>query len=201
MKKIIIASNNQNKIREIKQILKEFDFNIVSLKEENIDIDVEEDGKTFIENAYKKAYEIYKMRKDCMVIADDSGLTVDELEGAPGIYSARFAGIHGDDKKNNEKLLSLLEGVPFEKRNAQFVCSIVLIIDEANSIKVEGEISGFITDKEIGTKGFGYDPLFYVPEFKKTFAELTEDEKNSISHRAIALEKLCSEMKKLNWGE
>ncbi|ADZ21711.1 putative deoxyribonucleotide triphosphate pyrophosphatase [Clostridium acetobutylicum EA 2018] len=201
MKKIIIASNNQNKIREIKQILKEFDFNIVSLKEENIDIDVEEDGKTFIENAYKKAYEIYKMRKDCMVIADDSGLTVDELEGAPGIYSARFTGIHGDDKKNNEKLLSLLEGVPFEKRNAQFVCSIVLIIDEANSIKVEGEISGFITDKEIGTKGFGYDPLFYVPEFKKTFAELTEDEKNSISHRAIALEKLCSEMKKLNWGE
>ncbi|KHD36988.1 nucleoside-triphosphate diphosphatase [Clostridium acetobutylicum] len=201
MKKIIIASNNQNKIREIKQILKEFDFNIVSLKEENIDIDVEEDGKTFIENAYKKAYEIYKMRKDCMVIADDSGLTVDELEGAPGIYSARFAGIHGDDKKNNEKLLSLLEGVPFEKRNAQFVCSIVLIIDEANSIKVEGEISGFITDKEIGTKGFGYDPLFYVPELKKTFAELTEDEKNSISHRAIALKKLCSEMKKLNWGE
>ncbi|MCR3761586.1 XTP/dITP diphosphatase [Clostridium felsineum] len=201
MKKIIIASNNQNKVEEIRNILKDFKFNIVSLKDENIDIEVEEDGKTFMENAFKKAYEIYKVREDCMVMADDSGLSVDILDGKPGIYSARFAGIHGDDKKNNEKLLSCLKGIPFEKRSAKFLCSIVLIVNNQKTIKVEGSIEGFITDKEIGHNGFGYDPLFYIPELKKTAAELTKDEKNSISHRAIALKNLCQEIRRLNWGE
>lgn len=201
MKKIIIASNNQNKVEEIRNILKDFKFNIVSLKDENINIEVEEDGKTFMENAFKKAYEIYKGREDCMVMADDSGLSVDILDGKPGIYSARFAGIHGDDKKNNEKLLSCLKGIPFEKRSAKFLCSIVLIVNNQKTIKVEGSIEGFITDKEIGHNGFGYDPLFYIPELKKTAAELTKDEKNSISHRAIALKNLCQEIRRLNWGE
>ncbi|URZ04084.1 XTP/dITP diphosphatase [Clostridium felsineum] len=201
MKKIIIASNNQNKVEEIRNILKDFKFNIVSLKDENINIEVEEDGKTFMENAFKKAYEIYKVREDCMVMADDSGLSVDILDGKPGIYSARFAGIHGDDKKNNEKLLSCLKGIPFEKRSAKFLCSIVLIVNNQKTIKVEGSIEGFITDKEIGHNGFGYDPLFYIPELKKTAAELTKDEKNSISHRAIALKNLCQEIRRLNWGE
>lgn len=201
MKKVIIASNNQNKIKEIKEILGKFSLEIVSLKEEKINIEVEENGNTFMENAYKKAYEIYKIKNDCMVMADDSGLMVDILDGKPGIYSARFAGVHGDSKKNNEKLLSLLNGVPFEKRTAKFVCDIVFIVNEKKIIKVYGEVNGYITDKEKGNSGFGYDPIFYIPKLHKTFAELTSDEKNSISHRAIALKNLCAEIKKLNWRD
>ncbi|PJI10382.1 MULTISPECIES: XTP/dITP diphosphatase [Clostridium] len=201
MKKVIIASNNQNKIKEIKEILSDFPLEVVSLKEEKIDIEVEENGSTFMENAYKKAYEIYKLKKDCMVMADDSGLMVDVLDGKPGIYSARFAGVHGDSEKNNEKLLSLLKGIPFEKRTAKFVCAIVFIVNGENIIKVSGEVTGYITDKEKGDSGFGYDPLFYIPKFNKTFAELVSDEKNSISHRAVALKNLCAEIKKLNWRD
>jgi XTP/dITP diphosphohydrolase len=197
MKKLIIASNNAHKIKEIKAILAEFPFDVVSLKEAGIDIDVEEDGATFMENAYKKSYEIFKIAKHSMVLSDDSGLMVDALDGAPGVYSARFAGEHGNDNKNNEKLLELMKEKPFEERGAKFVSAIVLIIDEDRVIKVQGEINGYIKESLTGNGGFGYDPLFFVPECNKTFGELSEEEKNEISHRARALEKLKEELKKI----
>jgi XTP/dITP diphosphohydrolase len=196
MKKLIIASNNNHKVKEIKAILAEFPIEVLSLKEANIDIDVKEDGTTFMENAYKKAYEIFKVVDDSMVLSDDSGLMVDCLGGAPGVYSARFSGEHGNDNKNNEKLLSLLQGKTFEERKAKFVSAIVLIISEEKIIRVQGEIEGYIKEKLTGNSGFGYDPLFLVPKYNKTFGELSEDEKNKISHRAIALQKLKEEIKK-----
>lgn len=201
MRKLIIASNNSHKITEIKAILSEFPFDIVSLREAGIDIDVEEDGKTFMENASKKAEEIFKLSNSAMVLADDSGLMVDALNGAPGIYSARFAGEHGNDKKNNERLLSLLKEVPFEERKAKFVCAIVLIIDEKHTIKVEGYAEGYIIEQLTGDGGFGYDPLFYYPELKLTFGEMNEEVKNSLSHRAAALEKLKKELEGASFNE
>jgi XTP/dITP diphosphohydrolase len=196
MKRLIIASNNSHKIKEIKAILAEFPFKVVSLKEAGIDVDVEEDGSTFMENAYKKSYEIFKIAENSMVLSDDSGLMVDALDGAPGVYSARFAGEHGNDSKNNEKLLKLLQGKSFEERGAKFVSAIVLIIDKDKVIKVEGEIKGYIKESLAGIGGFGYDPLFLVPECNKTFGELSEEEKNEISHRARALQKLKEELKR-----
>ena len=139
MKKLIVASNNQHKIEEIKEMLKEFNLDVISLKEAGIDIDVEENGTTFAENAHIKAYEIFKIVKDAMVLADDSGLMVEALNGEPGVYSARYAGEHGNDKKNNEKLLSKLKEFKFEDRKAKFVCAMELIIDEARTITVQGD--------------------------------------------------------------
>lgn len=198
MKKIVIASNNEHKIIEIKQILQEFPFEIISMKEAGIDIDVEETGTTFMENAYIKAKAIYDLLRDdnYLVLSDDSGLEVDTLNGAPGVYSARFAGEHGNSKKNNEKLLVLLQGKSKDERIARFVCAIVLIGLGKDAIKVIGDVEGYITEKEYGSDGFGYDPLFYVPQFNKTFAEISADEKNSISHRGRALKNLVVEIKK-----
>ncbi|MGO5065199.1 XTP/dITP diphosphatase [Clostridium sporogenes] len=195
-KEVIVASNNKDKIREIKEILREFNINALSMKEAGIDIDIEEDGNTFMENAYKKASTIHEILPNYMVIADDSGLMVDVLNGAPGIYSARFAGEHGNYKKNNKKLLRELEGKKAEERSAKFVCSIVFIINKDNVIKVQGEINGVIGEKEIGEDGFGYDPLFYIPEYNKTFAQMDSKTKNSISHRGEALKNLKFELGK-----
>ena len=197
MKKLLVASNNEHKIKEIKKILGKYPIEIMSLKDAGINIDVEEDGKTFIENAEKKAGEIFKLYRDYMVLADDSGLMVESLGGAPGVYSARFAGEHGNSQKNNLKLLSLLKGKKMEERKAKFVCAMVLIADKNNIIRVQGEIQGYITENEKGQDGFGYDPLFYVPEFKKTFAEMSFDDKNLISHRAVALSKLEKQLKSI----
>lgn len=190
MNKIIVASNNKDKIKEIKEILKTFPLEIISLQEADICVDVEENGTTFLENAYKKAKEIFNITKDSMVLADDSGLMVEALDGAPGVYSARFAGEHGNSKMNNDKLLKMLEGKKTEERKAKFVCALVLILDDKKVIKVQGEVEGYITEKEKGSDGFGYDPLFYVDEYDKTFAQMTSEEKNLISHRAKALQML-----------
>ncbi|KGM95950.1 nucleoside-triphosphate diphosphatase [Clostridium novyi A str. 4552] len=190
MKKLIVASNNQHKIEEIKEMLKEFNLDVISLKEAGINIDVEENGVTFAENAHIKAAEIFKIVKDSMVLADDSGLMVEALNGEPGVYSARYAGEHGNDKKNNEKLLSKLKGIKFEDRKAKFICAMELIVDDNTFIKVQGEVKGYILEEERGENGFGYDPLFYVPKFDKTTAEMTSKEKNSISHRGKALKNL-----------
>lgn len=190
MKKLIVASNNQHKIKEIKDMLSQFPFQVLSLKEAGIDIDIEENGTTFMENAYVKASEIFKIRPYDMILADDSGLMVDALDGAPGVYSARFAGEHGDSKKNNLKLLDMLKEVMSDERTAKFVCAMVMIIDEKTCIKVQGEIKGKITETYKGEGGFGYDPLFYIPEYKMTFAEMSSEQKNSISHRGNALKKL-----------
>jgi len=198
MNKVIVASNNEHKIVEIKEILSKHSLEVFSLKEAGIDIDVEENGTTFIENAYIKASEIYKLAPGNMVLADDSGLMVDALGGAPGVYSARFAGEHGNYKKNNEKLLELLKGKPVTERAAKFVCAMVLIVDENRTIKVEGEVEGIIIEEERGQNGFGYDPLFFVPDYNMTFAEMDGDTKNLISHRGRALEKLEVELSKLS---
>lgn len=199
MKTVVVASNNKHKIEEIKTILKEFEIEVLSLKEVGITIEVEENGSTFVENAHIKAKEIYNLLKDknYWVLSDDSGLAVDALNGAPGVYSARFCGEHGNDKKNNEKLLNLLENVPEENRSAKFICAMVLIMDEDKVVKVQGEVEGYIIREELGENGFGYDPLFFTKVYNKTFAQLSEEEKNSISHRGNALKRLKEELTKV----
>ena len=197
VKKIIVASNNKHKIQEIKDILKEYD--VVSLKEEGIDIDPEENGTTFIENSYIKAKAILDFienKENILVLADDSGLAVDYLNGAPGVYSARYAGEHGNDKKNNDKLLKELSSVPMEDRGAAFKCALVLLGRDVD-IRVEGEVRGYILEEEKGESGFGYDPLFFYPPFKKTFGQATDEEKNSVSHRGNALKKLREKLNKI----
>lgn len=198
MKKLIIASNNKHKVEEIKYILRKLPYDVLSLKEADIKIEVEEDGETFSQNAFKKAREVFGEINDVYVLADDSGLMVDFLEGAPGVYSARFSGENCDYKKNNEKLLKLMKDVEYSNRKAKFVCVMVLMLSKTRYIKVQGETEGYILDEIRGNKGFGYDPLFYVEEKANTFAEMTEDEKNFISHRGRALEKLKGEMEKLS---
>ena len=200
MKKLIIASNNAHKISEIKKILEDIDVDVKSLKEENINIDIIEDGKTFKQNSYKKAlgirnYLAERGDKDFLVLADDSGLEVEFLGGEPGIFSARYAGEHGNDKKNNEKLLQNLKEVPMEKRSAKFVCEIALIDSENNYYSIHGDVEGIIQEKLEREESFGYDPLFYYPPLKKCFSELSIEQKNKISHRGKALIELKSILK------
>ncbi len=197
MRRLIVASNNAHKIKEIKEILKGIPLEVLSLREAGVDADVEETGSTFLENAFLKAKGIWSMVDDAMVLADDSGLSVEVLGGAPGIYSARFAGEHGNDRKNNEKLLGLLAGKEGQERRASFVCAMVLVTEDGREIDVEGRIDGIVAEAERGSNGFGYDPVFYLEEYGKTFAEMDSDTKNRISHRANALSKLKLELQKL----
>ncbi|WP_017209852.1 XTP/dITP diphosphatase [Clostridium beijerinckii] len=202
MKKLILASNNKKKIKEMKEILKEIDIEVRSLEDERINIDVVEDGKTFEENAKKKAKEIYEYlleRKDSnfIVLADDSGLEVNYLNGEPGIYSARYAGEHGNDSKNNEKLLNKLKGALKSNRGAKFICQLAMFTDKGEYFKVTGEVEGYIIEELHGDGGFGYDPLFFYEPLDKTFAELTSEEKNEISHRGKALKQLKKVINKL----
>ena len=195
MKRLILASNNKKKIKEMKEILKELDLDVKSLESENINIDVIEDGKTFEENAEKKAKEIYEFLlkrgdENFIVLADDSGLAVDYLNGEPGIYSARYAGEHGNDTKNNEKLLKNLRGLHKENRGAKFICQLAMFTDRGEYFKVTGDVKGYIIEELHGEGGFGYDPLFFYEPLNKTFAQLTSEEKNEISHRGAALKEL-----------
>lgn len=193
--KLIVASNNQHKITEIKKNLENLDMQVLSLKDAGLNIDVVEDGKTFEENAYKKAKEVFNIVRDAYVLADDTGLMVDALDGAPGVYSARFSGEGATSEKNNAKLLHLLKGTDDKDRGAKFVCVMVLIMGENRIVKVRGEIKGRILKEPRGENNFGYDPLFYVQEYDKTFAEMSIEEKNSVSHRGRALEKLRAALK------
>lgn len=195
MKKIILASNNLKKIKEIKEILKGLPYEVYSLKDMNIDIEVEEDGLTFEENAKKKAKEIHeyllnKKNSDFIVLSDDSGLEVDCLNGAPGIYSARYAGEHGNDYNNNIKLLEDMKAFKGDDRSARFVCVIAVVFEDGNVKTVRGEVEGRIIEELKTEGGFGYDPLFFYNGFNKTFGEATPEEKNEISHRGNALKKL-----------
>lgn len=195
MKKIILASNNLKKIKEIKEILKGLTYEVYSLKDMNIDIEVEEDGLTFEENAKKKAKEIHeyllnKKNSDFIVLSDDSGLEVDCLNGAPGIYSARYAGEHGNDYNNNVKLLEDMKAFKGDDRSARFVCVIAVVFEDGNVKTVRGEVEGRIIEELKTEGGFGYDPLFFYNGFNKTFGEATPEEKNEISHRGNALKKL-----------
>ena len=187
---VVAASRNRHKIEEIDAITKKFGMHIISRDEAGVpDIEITEDGQTFEDNSLKKAREIMKLCGQ-ITIADDSGLMVDCLDGAPGVYSARFAGEDGNDEKNNQKLLMLLEGVPEEKRTAEFVSVITMVYPDGNIITARGECRGRIITEPAVDNGFGYDPLFVPDGYDRTFAQLTAEEKNSVSHRAAALEKL-----------
>ena len=190
MKRIIAASSNAHKIKEIQTIMSKFGMKVVSRKDAGIpDFEIEEDGETFEENSYKKAYEIMKTCGE-ITVADDSGLMVDYLGGAPGVYSARFAGKECDDSKNNEKLLKLLDGLSGEDRKAKFVSVITLVYPGGETLVARGECPGRIIEAPTGENGFGYDPIFVPDGYDKSFGQLSEEEKNEISHRAKALEVL-----------
>ena len=191
----IIATNNKDKVREIKTILS--GHNVISQGEAGLNIEAIEDGTTFAENALIKARSI-KEFSDCAIIADDSGIMVDYLDGAPGIYSARFAGEGCTPKDCNEKMLRELEGVPFEKRGAHYVCCMALILPNGEEHTFEGTCDGYIIDEERGTNGFGYDPMFYVPQIDMTFGEAPDDVKHKMSHRYFALLKLSEFIKGLD---
>jgi XTP/dITP diphosphohydrolase len=191
MKKILLASNNPGKVREIQAILAEHDFTVIPQAEFQI-TDAEETGLTFVENAILKARHAARA-SGLPAIADDSGLEVDALEGAPGVYSARYAGEPSNDTANNEKLLAALAGVPPERRTARFRCVMVYLRHERDPspIIAQGVWDGAILFEARGTGGFGYDPLFHVPEHGCASAELDAAEKNRISHRAQALRALA----------
>ncbi len=181
--KIILASNNKNKLREVREILEPIGIDVISQSEAGVDIEAEETGKTFEENAYIKAKAVYDIKK-LPVIADDSGLEIDALNGAPGIYSARYA----EPGHRREKVLNEMINIPDEKRTANFTCCICYIDNDGNAHYFTGKVFGKIGYESRGTNGFGYDPIFMYGD--KTFAELTAEEKNSVSHRADALKKL-----------
>lgn len=186
--KLIIASNNAHKVVEIRQILGSYFESLVTLKEAGITADVVEDGTTFRENAVKKAEEILKISGFDAALADDSGLSVDALDGAPGVYSARFAGEGHNDKDNNDKLMEVMKDVPEEKRTCRFTSCIALARKGMPTLTSEGHVEGMLLFAPEGENGFGYDPYFFYPPLGKSFASLTAEEKNSVSHRKNALE-------------
>lgn len=188
-KTIIIATRNQGKAKEFKQIFNEYGYQVKTLLDYPDIQDVPETGETFAENAFQKA-SVISSELNTIVLADDSGLEVDAIGGRPGIYSARFAGEHGNDAKNNQKLVEDLKDVPKADRQANFHCSLVIVGPNREPLCVEGKAFGCILDSGRGDNGFGYDPLFYLPALDKTMAELTSEEKNEMSHRARAIEKL-----------
>jgi len=195
MKKFIAATKNKGKIHEISEILKDFPYEVLSMESLGIDIDIEETGSTFEENALIKAKEINRITGE-IVMADDSGLEVDFLNGAPGIYSARFAGENATDEEKNRKLLHLLKDVPFDKRAARFVCVIAVVFPDKSSFTVRGTCEGYISHKPEGNNGFGYDPIFYVPEYQMTTAQMASEMKHKISHRGKALRLMVDELQK-----
>jgi len=198
IRQIILSSGNKHKISEIRNILKNMPFEVVSKDDLGYeDFDVEEDGETLEANAFKKAEELHKLVKG-IVIADDTGLFVDALNGAPGVYSARYAGEHVSYKENNNLLLKNLASVPIEKRTAYFKTVIAVIFEDGKKLTAEGSVKGKIAFEEKGENGFGYDPLFIVENTGKTFAEMTEEEKNKLSHRARALMSLKEMLEDLN---
>ena len=183
--KIIIATGNAGKMKEIKSIFNNSDYEVVSMKEEGISADVDENGATFEENALIKAREIAKLSGH-IVLADDSGLEVDALNKEPGIYSARYMGEDTPYSVKNASLIARLDGVEFEKRTARFVCAVAAVYPDGKELVVRETMEGYIGYEEKGKNGFGYDPIFYLEEFDKTSAEISLEEKNEISHRGKA---------------
>lgn len=193
---MLAATNNKHKLEEISAILEELNIEIISMQQAGIDIEVEETGDTFADNALIKAREVAKLT-NMTVISDDSGLEVFALKGEPGVKSARYSGSTGDqkDKKNNEKLLKNLEDVPFQDRGARFCSVIAAVLTDGTNITAEGYVYGKIGYEEKGCHGFGYDPLFIVDGYDKTMAELSPEEKNKISHRGNALQSFVTILK------
>lgn len=194
--KIIFATGNENKMKEIRMILADLGMPILSMKEAGINIDVVEDGTTFEENALIKATEIAKEALNCIVLADDSGLEIDYLNKEPGIYSARYAGVDTSYDIKNNLLLKRLEGVPDDNRTARFVCAVAAVFPDGSTEVVRGTIEGIIGYEIAGENGFGYDPIFYLPEYGCTTAELSPEKKNELSHRGKALREMRAIMEK-----
>ena len=199
MKKIIFATGNADKMKEIREILADLDAEILSMKEAGIQADIVEDGKTFEENAVIKATAIAELPEvramDAIVLADDSGLEIDYLNKEPGVYSARYMGEHTDYHTKNASLIKRLEGVPNEKRTARFVCAIAAAFPDGRVETVRETMEGRIGYEEKGENGFGYDPIFFLPEYGCTSAELSMEEKNKISHRGKALQAIKEELR------
>ncbi len=193
--KIIFATGNKGKIKEIQMILADLGVEVITMKEAGIEIDIVEDGKTYEENAMIKARAVAEYT-DAIVMADDSGLEIDYLNNEPGIYSARYMGEETSYRIKNANLIECLTGVPDEQRTARFVCAIAAVLPDGRELTTRGIIEGRIGYEEKGANGFGYDPIFYVPRFGKTTAELSEEEKNQVSHRGNALMLMKEELKK-----
>ena len=190
--KVIAATKNKGKIREMHEILSPLDIEIISQQEMGIELDVEETGDTFVKNALIKARAV-AMVCDYPVLADDSGICVDALDGAPGVRSARYAGDNATDEEKINKMLGEIGDA--ENRNAKFVTAVAFIFPDGREVTAEGEVKGYITKEPKGNNGFGYDPIFFSDELGKTFAEGSDDEKNSVSHRGRALKNLYEKLK------
>lgn len=198
METLVVASSNKHKIDEISRVTKKFGIDVISRDDAGIskDLEIEENGSTFEENSYIKAKAIMDICGK-PTIADDSGLMVEALGGAPGVYSARFAGEDQNDERNNEKLKDLLRDVPYKDRRAKFISVITVLFPDGRKIVARGECPGHIIEEERGNNGFGYDPLFVPEGYGSTFGMLSSEVKNEISHRALALKSLAKELEKM----
>lgn len=194
--KVLLATQNRGKVKELQDLLLAEDIEVLSLGDLGEWEDVEETGATFADNAAVKA-RIAAQRTGLVSLADDSGLEVDALQGAPGVYSARYAGEPKDDDRNNDKLLQELEGVPEEQRTGRFRCALVIACPNGEEYLTEGTVEGRILNERRGKEGFGYDPLFYLPDFGRTMAQLNLSQKNKISHRAQAFRQAVPILKEL----
>lgn len=202
MRKIIFATGNEGKMKEVRELLKDLNFEVLSLKEAGLQTDIKEDGNTFEENAVIKARTIMELSGE-IALADDSGLEIDYLNKAPGVYSARFLGETTSYDIKNQYILDKLKNIPTKERGARFVCVIACVLPDGQTRTERAVIEGQIAENIAGTNGFGYDPIFYVPEFSCTTAELTMEQKNKISHRAKALNQIKSFLQELekSWNE
>ena len=198
MKQIIFATGNAGKMREIREIMADTGAEILSMKEAGLTADIEENGSTFEENAIIKAKAIAALTDD-IVLADDSGLEVDYLNKEPGVYSARYLGEDTSYEIKNQAILDRLAGVPKEKRTARFVCAIAAAMPDGEVLVTRETIEGYIGDKPAGNGGFGYDPIFYVDEYGCSTAELTEEQKNEVSHRGKALRAMKEKLNQYGW--
>ena len=197
MRRIIFATGNKDKLKEIREIAGRFGFEVVSMKDAGYDLDIEENGLTFAENALIKAREICLASGE-ITMADDSGLVVDAMGGRPGIYSSRYMGKDTSYRIKNAAIIGELEGVEDEKRTARYICAIATVFPDGRVLQAEEPFEGRIAYEEKGSNGFGYDPIFYLPEYGKTAAELAPEEKNAISHRGKALRKMEAMLEELN---
>lgn len=188
--KLIFATGNQGKMKEIRMVMDDLEMEILSMKEAGLEMEIEENGTTFEENALIKARTIAKCVEDAIVLADDSGLEVDYLNKEPGVHSSRYMGEDTSYNIKNQHIIDLLEGVEEKQRSARFVCTIAAVFPDGKEQVVRATIEGRIARESKGSNGFGYDPIFYVPEFECTTAELTLEQKNKISHRGKALEQM-----------
>lgn len=200
MKKIIFATSNAGKVREVRAIMEDMNLEVVSLKDAGIEVDIVEDGQSFSENALIKAKTIANLpqvkAEHVIVLADDSGLKIDYLNGEPGIYSARYMGEDTSYDIKNSELIRRLDGVPDGERTARFVCAMAAVMADGEEIITRGIMEGIIGREIAGSNGFGYDPIFYLPEYQQTSAEISSEEKNKISHRGKALRMMKEEISK-----